>query len=118
MATKKKSAPRRRASTVPGRSRKGRRRVSAKNKSIAGDIAGLGLGLGLIASPITGKVIDSVRSRSVTPMTAWSRDDLRNTAIMVGGGAIGGKIAGKILNKITPVKHTWNAGKKMLKGLV
>ena len=118
MATRKKSAPRRRASTAPGTSRKGtRRRVSAKNKSIAGDIKSLGILAGVLASPITGKTIEAVRSKSATPIVSWNGEELKKTAISVGVGVVGGHVAGNILNQVKPVKFAWNKGKKMIRGV-
>ena len=118
MATKKRAAPRRRAASVPGRAKtKGRRRTSYKNKSIAGDIASLGILLGVAVSPVAGKMVESVRAKSPAPMASWTKDEMIRTGITIGGGMIGGKIAGNVLNKVKPVKFAWNKGKKMVRGV-
>ena len=120
MATKRRKssvAPRKKATVGAVARPRARRRVSAKNKSIKGTIAGLGLGLGVVASPITGKTASAVKTRSVAPLITWNKEEVKRTVITVGVGAVGGKIAGGLLNKIPVVKHTVNGAKKLAKGV-
>ena len=99
---------------TPGR----KRRTNPKNKTIAPLVAGLTLGVAVLASPAGSKAIQSVRSRSVQPITSWNKQEAVRTGMFLVGGHVGGKVAGNVLNKITPVKHAVNAGRKLLKGLV
>ena len=107
------ASPRKRSSGGGGSRRKGRK-ISYKNRSIKGDVAGIVLLGATVASPAGQKIIESVRARSLDPATSWSKEEVIRTGVMMIGGKVGGEILGSVLTKVKPIRHIVNKGKRML----
>ena len=89
---KKRSAPKARAAPRRAYGPKKKRRVNTLNKSVKKPMQALGVAIGGVIIPYAGAMVDSVKTKSITPIASKVMD--KNTAINAAKGAAVGFIAG------------------------
>lgn len=111
--TKSRSAPRKAA---PAAKKKGRK-VSTLNRSVKKPARAIGVAVGAMI-PYAGAVVDSVKSKSIAPMSSavMNKDNAIRAAKGAAVGFIAGTIAGTVVDK-AGLKKPVNKILKSVKGL-